>query len=170
MRTRRVTVVPYDPQWVEDFENIKREITCVLADRILTVEHVGSTAVAGLPAKPIIDLDVVIANASALPPVIQGLAAIGYIHEGNLGIEGREAFRYEGKPHLRKHHLYVCPQDSKELHRHLTFRDYLRTHPEAAAEYGRTKLLAAQLYPEDIDAYMEHKSSCIQTLYEKCGL
>ena len=170
MRTRHITVVPYDPQWVVDFEAIKVEIVAAVGDLILTVEHVGSTAVEDLWAKPIIDLDVVIADTTTLPAVIGGLAAIGYIHEGDLGIEGREAFRYDGKPHLRKHHLYVCPQNSKELHHHLTFRSYLRSHPEAVEEYSRIKEQAAQLDPNSIDDYIAHKSACIQTLYQKCGL
>lgn len=65
---------------------------------------------------------------------------------------------------------YVCPESSRELRRHRAFRDYLRSHPEAAAEYGAVKLEAAALYPEDIDGYMEHKSSVIQKLYRRCGL
>ena len=85
-------------------------------------------------------------------------------------IAGREAFGYEGKGHLAKHHLYVCAQNSRELHRHITFRNYLRSHPDAAAEYSRVKEEAAQLYPNDIDAYMRHKAPCIAALYQRCGL
>jgi GrpB-like predicted nucleotidyltransferase (UPF0157 family) len=98
------------------------------------------------------------------------LKEIGYIHEGDLGVRGREAFRYSDKVHLQTHHLYVCPQDSQELHRHITFRDFLRSHPEAVREYSRVKETAAQLYPEDIDQYIKHKTPCIEALYMQCGL
>lgn len=69
-----------------------------------------------------------------------------------------------------KHHLYVCPQNSEELHRHIVFRDYLRTHEEPVFEYSRVKEEAAQLYPTDIDRYMEYKRPCVEAIYIKCGL
>ena len=170
MRTKKVVVLPYDAAWNAAFEAIRQEIAAALDGLILGIEHVGSTAVEGLSAKPCIDLDVVIADDSMMDAVIAGLAAIGYIHEGNLGIEGREAFRYSGKPHLMTHHLYVCPRHSRELYRHITFRDFLRANPDAAAAYGRVKEEAARLFPEDIEQYMAHKSRCIAQLYAQCGL
>ncbi len=170
MEKRHIVVVPYDPRWKDDFKAIRRELEAAVGDKLLSVEHVGSTSVEGLAAKPIIDIDIVIADETVLPAVIRGLAAIGYEHEGDLGIVGREAFRYADKPHLQAHHLYVCPQNSRELHRHLTFRDYLRRHPEAVEEYGRVKMEAARLFPHDIERYMQHKDACIRRLYEECGL
>ena len=73
-------------------------------------------------------------------------------------------------PHLRLHHLYVCPADSEELHRHLVFRDFLRTHPEAVARYSACKEDAARRFPEDIEGYMACKGPCIEALYKLCGL
>jgi GrpB-like predicted nucleotidyltransferase (UPF0157 family) len=170
MRTRKVIVLPYDPAWASDFAAIKREIEEAVGDAILGIEHVGSTAVEGLSAKPCIDVDVVIRSYEDLDEVIRGLAAIGYRHEGDLGIPGREAFAYENKPHLQTHHLYVCPRDSEELRRHVVFRDYLRSHPEAVRRYGQVKETAARLYPDDIDGYIAFKSPCIEELYRLCGL
>ena len=170
MRTKKVVVLPYDRAWKSAFEAIKAEIEDALGDLILGIEHVGSTSVEGLSAKPCIDLDVVIPDDSPLDPVVQRLAAIGYSHEGDLGIPGREAFRYSGKPHLMKHHLYVCPQSSRELRRHLTFRDFLRQNPAAAKQYAQVKERAARLFPEDIDGYIAYKSPCIAELYRQCGL
>lgn len=170
MRTSRVTVVPYDAAWQEDFIAIRNEIVAALGDLIEGVEHVGSTAVFGLCAKPCIDIDVIISDFMVFDEVKKRLAAIGYFYEGNLGIVGREAFGYSDKPHLKKHHLYVCPKDSKELRRHIIFRDFLRTHPEAAAKYGSVKTEAARLYPDDIDRYIEHKSPYIEKIYRECGL
>ena len=170
MRTARVTVSPYSEEWENAFRAIKAELEAALGELAAGIEHVGSTSVKGMSAKPCIDIDVVIADASLLPAVIERLAAIGYIHEGDLGIKDREAFRYADKPHLMAHHLYVCTATSEELHRHLTFRDYLRSDPRAVKKYSRIKEKAAELYPNDIDKYIEHKAPCIQELYRQCGL
>ena len=102
---RHIVVSPYDAQWKKDFEAIRAELEPALGDLALRIEHVGSTSVPGLSAKPIIDIDVVIADESKLSAVIAALSAIGYYHEGNKGIPGREAFGFEGKDHLRNHHL-----------------------------------------------------------------
>ena len=170
MRTAKVIVMPYDAAWKEAFARIKRELEEALGDLAVGIEHVGSTSVEGLSAKPCIDIDVVIRDYGAFDAVLARLASIGYLHEGDLGIKDREAFAYEDKPHLYKHHLYVCPQYSEELRRHLTFRDFLRANPSAAAQYGRTKEEAARLFPNDIDGYIAYKSPCIEELYRMCGL
>lgn len=170
MRTVKVTVLPYNEGWRSDFEKIKNELENAIGDMVIAIEHVGSTSVQGMSAKPCIDIDVVIKDYSVFDIIVGKLADIGYIHEGDLGIKDREAFKYTDKPHLQTHHLYVCPQYSTELHRHITFRDYLRTHPEAANEYSKVKEKAAQLFPDDIDSYIEFKSPCIAKLYKLCGL
>ena len=170
MRTVKVTVLPYNEGWRSDFEKIKNELENAIGDMVIAIEHVGSTSVQGMSAKPCIDIDVVIKDYSVFDIIVGKLADIGYIHEGDLGIKDREAFKYTDKPHLQSHHLYVCPQYSAELHRHITFRDYLRTHPEAANEYSKVKEKAAQLFPDNIDKYMEYKSPCIAKFYKLCGL
>lgn len=170
MKTTKVTVLPYDPKWKDAFEAIRSELSVALADLALSIEHVGSTAVEGLSAKPCIDIDVVIRDDSVFSAVKDALAGIGYIHEGDLGIRGREAFAYSDKPHLLKHHLYVCNALSEELRRHITFRDFLRRCPEAVLEYSAVKEEAAHLFPADIDGYMAYKAPCIQKLYTLCGL
>ena len=170
MQTKRVVVVPYEEAWETAFEKIKSEIEDEIGDLILGIEHVGSTSVEGMSAKPCIDIDVIIKDYSVFDEIVGKLGAIGYIHEGDLGIRNREAFKYTNKPHLMKHHLYVCPQDSEELHRHIIFRDFLRQNIEAVKEYSSVKEKAAELYPNDIDQYIAYKSPCIEELYKKCGL
>ena len=170
MRTAKVVVLSYDEGWKKAFEDIKAELLAALGDCIEGIEHVGSTAVEGMSAKPCIDVDVVIADDTVFATVVRRLNAIGYIHEGDLGIKGREAFCYSGKPHLLKHHLYVCPQSSEELHRHITFRDFLRENPEAVRAYSAVKEEAARRYPNDMDGYIAYKSPCIAELYAQCGL
>ena len=170
MKTKRVTVLPYDPKWRSDFEAIREEIEHAVGNLILGIEHVGSTSVEGMAAKPCIDIDVVIPDYSVFDAVVERLNAIGYIHEGDLGIRDREAFKYTDKPHLQTHHLYVCPQTSAELHRHITFRNFLRANPDAAQAYSAVKRQAAQLFPNDIDGYIAYKAPCIEKLYKMCGL
>ena len=162
--------MPYDVAWESAFEAIRAEIQTALGDLMLGIEHVGSTSVKGMSAKPCIDIDVVIRDYSVFDAVVQKLDAIGYIHEGDLGIKDREAFKYADKPHLMTHHLYVCPRDSEELHRHIVFRDFLRKNPEAVKEYSMVKEKAAELFPDEIEQYIAFKAPCIEELYIKCGL
>ena len=170
MVTKHVVVLPYDEQWKQDFLMIREELASALGQLALRIEHVGSTSVEGLSAKPIIDIDVVIKDYSVFEEVVSALGTIGYRHEGDLGIAGREAFKYDGKDHLKKHHLYVCTEDSQELKRHISFRDYLRTHPDAVREYSRIKEEGARLYPCDIDKYIEHKTPLIEKIYKEIGI
>lgn len=170
MITKHVVVLPYDEQWKQDFLMIKNELVSALGQLAMRIEHVGSTSVEELSAKPIIDIDVVIKDYTVLEEVISALGAIGYRHEGDLGIAGREAFKYDGKDHLRKHHLYVCPENSPELKRHIAFRDYLRSHTDAVREYSHIKEEGARNYPYDIDKYIEHKTPFIERVYKEIGL
>ena len=170
MVTKHVIVKPYEEAWAQNFIAIKAELQDSLGNLPLRIEHVGSTSVPGLSAKPIIDIDVVIRDDSMLNATISALQQIGYQHEGNLGIDGREAFKYDGKNHLQQHHLYVCTEDSAELKRHIAFRDYLTSHPEAIREYSRIKVEGALLYPYDVDKYIEHKSPFIEKNYRKIGV
>ena len=170
--TRTIEIVDYDPAWPETFSGISQAVAAALGRLALRIEHVGSTAVPGLGAKPIIDLDVVIESPRVLPLVAEALSTLGYTHEGDGGISGREAFRREGAAvpadgsgrEWPAHHLYVCPRDSEELRRHLLFRDYLRSHPEAAARYDALKRELARRYANDIDAYVEGKSAFVERI------
>ena len=170
MHTKKVIVLPYDRAWEYAFQAIKAEIEEAIGDLMIGIEHVGSTSVAGMSAKPCIDIDVIIKDRSVFDTVVSKLAAIGYIHEGDLGIKDREAFKYADKPHLMMHHLYVCPQYSEELHRHIAFREFLRSNTEAVKKYSAVKEKAAELFSDDIDQYMAYKSPCVEELYRMCGL
>ena len=169
MRTKNVVVEKWNPKWKDEFERIVDSLGEDIIYNSVKIEHVGSTSVEGLSAKPIIDLDIVIEN-DKFEIIKRLLNDKGYKHEGDLGIEGREAFSYSGKEELMTHHLYVCPKDSKELFKHITFRDFLKSNPTLASEYSKVKEQAAVLYPDDIDKYMEFKSEIIEKIYKRCGL
>ena len=169
MRTKSVVVEKWNPKWKDEFERIVDSLGEDVIYNSVKIEHVGSTSVEGLSAKPIIDLDIVIEN-DKFEIIKRLLNDKGYKHEGDLGIEGREAFSYSGKEELMTHHLYVCPKNSKELFKHITFRNFLENNPALAAEYSKVKEQAAVLYPDDIDKYMEFKSEIIEKIYKKCRL
>jgi len=169
MRTKRVVVEKWNPQWKYEYKKIVASLGKDIIYNSIKIEHIGSTSVEGLSAKPVIDLDIVIEK-DKFAIIKELLNKKGYEHEGDLGIEGREAFSYSGKEELMTHHLYVCPKDSKELFKHITFRDFLKNNPALASEYSKVKEQAAVLYPDDIDKYMEFKSEIIEKIYKRCGL
>jgi GrpB-like predicted nucleotidyltransferase (UPF0157 family) len=162
-----VVIVDYDPHWPDLFEELRALLVAALGDLAVIVEHVGSTAVPGLAAKPIIDMDVVVPAVSDIPEAIGRLAILDYVHRGDLGIPGREAFiSPAGKP---RHHLYVCALDSEELRRHRLFRDYLLTHPDEARAYGALKKAAALRLGEDRVAYTEAKTRFVEAVLQRAS-
>lgn len=165
---RKIVVVDYDPCWPAIFETLRNRVWEVCELIAVSIEHVGSTSVPGLAAKPIIDLSMVVPSEAEVPLAIERLATLGYQHLGDLGIEGREAFRQpEGLP---PHHLYVCPQGSLGLRNHLAMRDHLRRNPEDASKYGELKKRLAQQYPDDKDAYGDAKTEFIVAILSRAGL
>ena len=168
MRTKHVIVEDYNLEWKNEFERIKNELLAILSGKINSIEHVGSTSVEGLSAKPIIDIDIVIDQ--NFQEVRNALESIGYIYEGDLGVSGREVFKYQNKSHLMVHHLYVCNKNNEELRRHIKFRDYLRQHEDDRDKYSTIKKEMAFKYPEDIHSYIEGKEPVIFEIYKKCGL
>lgn len=166
---RKIEVVEYNPAWAAEFEAICAEIAAALGGLCVVVEHVGSTAVPGLWAKPIIDIDVVI-KGGMFERVADELSKIGYEHVGDQGINGREAFKYEGKEHLMRHHLYVCEEGAAEFLRHIALRDFLRGNEEYRRRYGDIKREMALMHTYDIDKYISGKEPVILEIYGICGL
>ena len=137
----------YNPDWKDAFRELERVYRDTLGDLITRIEHVGSTAIVGIAAKPIIDIDLVMADYAMLPAISEKLTALGYRHNGDQGVPQREAFKsmddsapWTPENHSwMNHHLYLCPEDSRELWRHVAFRDYLNQHESARVEYERIK-------------------------------
>jgi len=168
--TKRVEVVSYDPAWQDCFEELRADLLKILSGLDVRVEHVGSTSVPGLAAKPILDIDVVLQSSADFEQIKAALEEGGYYHVGDLGITGREAFKYDNKPHHMRHHLYVLQEGSEELKRHLVFRDWLRSDPEDRELYASVKIAAAERFPDNIGAYIDAKSDVIFEIYRRCGL
>lgn len=153
-------MVDYDPAWATAFQHLRARIQGALGDLHARVEHVGSTAVPGLAAKPIVDVDVIVQRAD-VERAVERLVAIGYRPaEHRLAIPDRHALAWpEGEP---RHHVNVCPDDSAELARHLRFRDRLREDRELAREYGELKRELARVHRNDRVTYGESKTEFVE--------
>ena len=154
----------YSSHWPESFEKIARVIRAELPDSC-RVHHVGSTSVPGMPGKDIIDLDIECPRGS-MPAVIQALGQLGYEHQGDIGIPGREAFRVPPDSlvaHLPSHHLYACEESTFELHKHLVFRDFLRAHRNRMICLAEQKRLADDA-AHTRDEYTENKAQAYLTI------
>jgi GrpB-like predicted nucleotidyltransferase (UPF0157 family) len=163
-----IAIVDYDPTWPATFERLRDRAWRAVGDVARSIEHVGSTSVPGLAAKPIIDMDVVVSSPEASRAVIARLSTLGYEHIGDLGIPDREAFR--APPGDPAHHLYVCLAGSRALGNHLRFRDYLRQHPDAVAAYGALKRSLAAELAHDRWRYGEAKTEFIVRILQADGL
>lgn len=172
MSTKIIEIQAYDPLWAEIFLDIKMILARSLGELVIQIEHVGSTAVPGLAAKAILDIDVVIDSRERLPAIIEKLVPLGYYHNGDQGIPNREAFKRKdefvpytsSKRRWMKQHLYVCPKDSKELARHIFFRDFLLKHPEAVKSYATLKRQLAEKYRTEPLWYSEAKTEFIEKI------
>ena len=159
-------VQPYNPVWPLQFQKIKAFVELGLAGVDCRIEHVGSTAIPGMMAKPIIDLDVVI-SAGAFPRIKHQLEILSYIHQGDLGLPKREAFDLmdtEAKILLPEHHLYVCDEGVYELRKHLAFRDFMKHHPEWRERLNQLKTELCVKYDNDRQAYIDGKASMIEEI------
>lgn len=171
MNSATVEVVPYTSEWKLRFEDFKKRLEVSLEGIGVKVEHVGSTSVQGLWAKPKIDIDVEIPVGS-FEEVKQRLASLGYYHNGDQGIKGREVFKLprnlaaQAYRHYR-HALYICVAGSREFARHVAFRDYLRAHSAVRDAYSEVKRKAADICNNDIQAYMDAKGEFVTKTLEK---
>ena len=164
----RVDVQPYNPEWPRTYEQLRAQIWPVVQHAAMRIEHVGSTAVPGLYAKPVIDICIIVASRRDLPFVAKGLHTIGYTSRGECGVLEREVFRApDGLP---KHHLYASPRHSVSARNQVGLRDFLRAHPDAAAEYGDLKQRLAAQFPHDMERYIAGKTECVLRMLQQVGL
>jgi len=162
-------LVPHDPAWAEEFGREAGAIAAALGDVLLEVHHIGSTAIPRIVAKPVIDILAVVTAAGPLDGRAPRLEALGYRGLGELGIAGRRYFRKERAPGIRTHHVHAFAAGSPEIRRHLDFRDYLRTHRDAAKAYAALKRDLARRHPGDRRAYSEGKTEFIRDIERRAA-
>ena len=155
----QVRLVPHCDEWASEYAQEAVALRRVLRDAALDIQHIGSTAVPGLPAKPILDLGVAIRSMAEVDALVPALLALGYADMGEFGVPGRRFFA-KGNP--RTHHLHIVAQDSEHWSRYLLFRDYLRNCPSAAQHYSTMKQSLAKRYAKNREAYTAAKSKFIE--------
>ena len=144
--SKSVVIEPYDPEWPRLFEEEKRRIVAAIGHIVAAVHHVGSTSIPGMPAKPVIDIAVLLHDFDDGERCIEPLEKIGYVHRGlQEDIPGDRFFR-RGDP--RMYHLHMYTVDSPIRLEHFNFRDYLIAHPDAAKEYADLKQVLSKKYPK----------------------
>lgn len=152
---------PYRKEWAELYALEKARLSQAVGAYLLRIEHVGSTAVPGMPAKPILDIAGAVQDLADVEPCLAPLQALGYAFRGEQGIPGR---RYFVKGNPRTHHLHLYRVDSREWVDHLLFRDWLTAHPDAAADYMDLKKRLLAEYPGDRAAYTDGKAPFIEAV------
>lgn len=160
----RISMVPHDPTWHRKFQREAEQLTAVLGSNAVAVHHIGSTAIPAIYAKPIIDLLLVVQDLAALDEKQPWMEALGYEALGEFGIPGRRYFRRDNKSGDRTHQVHAFQNGSSQIRRHLAFRDYMLTHPDAAQAYSDLKRELAAKYPSDSEAYMDGKDEFIQEI------
>ncbi len=161
-----VAVVPYDESWKEEFEKERKILQQVLGEYALRIEHVGSTSIEGLPAKPILDVAVGVKDVEALRAIVPVMEQAGY--DVKEQIEDKdEVLAHRGPATNRTHHIHVMVNDSDRCISQILFRDYLRLHPEAKEEYKNLKLFLAQKYAGERVMYTSSKHDFIQGILKK---
>jgi GrpB-like predicted nucleotidyltransferase (UPF0157 family)/chloramphenicol 3-O-phosphotransferase len=159
MARAAIVIADYDEGWPALFERMAAPVREAVAGLGARVEHVGSTSVPGLAAKPVIDIDVVVGSPADVPAAIERLRALGYVYQGDKGIEGREAFLSpRGTP---EHHLYVVVDGNRPHTDHIRFRNHLRQHPDAVTEYAALKRHLAGRHGTDRLGYTDAKTAFI---------
>jgi GrpB-like predicted nucleotidyltransferase (UPF0157 family) len=161
---QHVVVVPYDPKWPQDFARESALVAQTLGDLVLVVHHIGSTAIPGIHAKPIIDILAVVTNIKAIDGHNTQMQALGYESMGEFGMIGRRYFRKDDAVGNRTHQVHSFAVGSPQIERHLAFRDFMRAHHEFAEQYAALKLRLATLHPFDISAYSDGKDAFIKEI------
>jgi GrpB-like predicted nucleotidyltransferase (UPF0157 family) len=164
----RVYLLPYDPDWQTAFQQEANLLQSILGANQVAIHHIGSTAIPGIYAKPVIDMLVEVRHLAGVDDSSSAMASVGYEGLGEYGIAGRRYLRKENDRGDRTHHVHIFEAGSPHVERHLAFRDFMIAHPEIAQQYSALKrTLASQLHPQDIEGYMNGKDAFIQQMEQQ---
>lgn len=158
-----------NPSWPSHFLRESEQILQALGPHAIAVHHIGSTAIRAIFAKPVIDMLLITTDLQLLEQSSPAMVKLGYEIKGEFGIPGRRYFRKNSPAGLRTHQLHAFEVGSPHVERHLVFRDYMNSHPAAAAAYSDLKRRLANDHPRDPEAYMDGKDAFIKH-YESIAL
>jgi len=161
--TRTIDVVPYDPCWAEHYQAEREALRRVFGQEAFAFDHIGSTSIPGIKAKPVIDILVTVRDIGRMDAYQDTMIALGYQAKGEFGIPGRRFFIKGGEEH-RSHHVHIFERGHPEIARHLNFCAYLRANPVEAARYSALKEALAYKFRHDPESYTEGKSEMIREI------
>ena len=173
MLTDMIVIVPYDPDWPKRYTDEARKVREALGALVVRIDHVGSTSVPGLAAKPVIDIQVSVPSVHPLSLITGPLSQVGYTHIPDPDEEFERVYPLFRKPAIwpSSHHIHVCAAGSEQERRHLAFRDYLRGHPETATEYVDLKYRLAASHDgastESRERYAMAKSEFVEGVLQR---
>lgn len=160
MKKRILTVVPYQDNWPSLYQQERALLVPLLGDNLIQIDHIGSTSVPELAAKPIIDILIEVKDLSSVDKLTERFQELGYLAKGENGIAGRRYFQKGGNQ--RSHHLHIFKKGDEHLHSHRVFRDYLRQFPTITKQYASLKQQAVVQANNDSLLYSSLKSDFIQ--------
>jgi GrpB-like predicted nucleotidyltransferase (UPF0157 family) len=161
---KKVEVVPHNPDWRNEFEAEAGRIAAALGDTVVAIHHIGSTAIRGIYAKPVIDMLVEVRDIAEVDGRSSAMKLLDYEVMGEFGIPGRRYFRKSNQEGIRTHQIHAFETGSEQVRRHLAFRDFMNAHPEEARKYSELKRKLAAEHPQDIDGYMDGKDDFIKEI------
>ena len=167
-RTRAYALTPYDPMWPSRFEIEAEQLGSAIGEPLVRVEHVGSTAIPGLAAKPVIDIQLSVRSMAPRATYLEPLRRLGYRWALDPWTDEHEFFSRD-EDGERTFHVHVCPAGSEWERRHLAFRDWLRDHPDDAAAYERLKRDLAERHPRDTYSYADAKGAFVREIEAKAA-
>jgi len=166
----KIVLADYDPGWADAFRREAGRVRLAFGAHLVALHHIGSTAVPGLPAKPVIDILAVVSNVHALDAQTGQFEELGYEVMGEFGLPGRRYFRRDDPRGVRTHQIHTyAPDSSNEIERHLNFRDYLRAHQEAARAYANLKHLLANDCHGDMRCYSDGKTAFVRAIEQRAA-
>lgn len=168
LRRGVVLLASHDPRWAAAFESERVRLHEALTQIACSIEHIGSTSVAGLIAKPIVDIAIAVERANPLS-VREPLEGIGYEYRGDGGDDGGWLFVRESGPSVRTHHVHVVGGGDPQYARWLALRDLMRGDAAARDRYAAAKRELAERHPDDRPAYTEGKTGIIRALLSAAG-
>jgi len=162
LQRRAVQLVEHQPEWMRLADEAREEIQSASGGLLIDVQHVGSTAVPDLAAKPILDFAGAVADPKVMPQLVDQLAHIGYIYRGDAGTGGGHFFVRESAPDVRTIHLHVVTSDDPQWANYIRFREILRQDPEVREQYARLKAELEAKYADDRPSYTASKHDFIR--------
>jgi GrpB-like predicted nucleotidyltransferase (UPF0157 family) len=159
--SRKIEVVPHRPEWAHKYALEATLLHAIFGDLILSIHHIGSTAIPGILAKPVIDIMIVAADLDGVDALNPAMISAGYEPMGEFGIHNRRYFK-KNTDGVRSHHVHAYLKGTPNILEQLNFRDYLRTHPDEAQAYSQLKEKLAEQYRYDSENYTESKTDFVQ--------